>query len=244
MKIKFCGAAQTVTGSCHLIQFAGGNILVDCGMRQGADEKAMPNGEFPFDPHEITALLVTHAHIDHTGLVPLLTKRGFAGPIYSTSATAKLCEIMLADSAHIQEQDAEEQTRKNLRAGKPPAEPLYSVKDAALACERFKSIPYGTVVEVCPGVKARFTNVGHLMGSAAIEVWITEEDKTVRVAFSGDLGRGDRPIINDPDIVEGADYLVMESTYGDRNHEVTTDAEKEAELASVLRAGIAGAAIS
>ena len=239
MKIKFCGAAQTVTGSCHLIQFSGGNILVDCGMRQGADEKAMPNGEFPFDPHEITALLVTHAHIDHTGLVPLLTKRGFSGPIYSTSATAKLCEIMLADSAHIQEQDAEEQSRKNLRAGKPPAEPLYSAKDAAIACERFKSIPYGTVVEVCPGVKARFTNVGHLMGSAAIEVWITEEDKTVRVAFSGDLGRGDRPIINDPDIVEGADYLVMESTYGDRNHEVTTDAEKEAEFAAVLRAGIA-----
>ncbi len=239
MKIKFCGAAQAVTGSCHLIRFTGGNILVDCGMRQGADEKTLPNGEFPFDPREITALLVTHAHIDHTGLVPLLTKRGFKGPIFSTIATAKLCEIMLADSAHIQEQDAEEQTRKNLRAGKPPAEPLYTIKDAAMACERFKGIPYDTVFEVCPGVRARFTNVGHLLGSAAIELWVTEAGKTVRLAFSGDLGRGDRPILNDPDSLEGADYLIMESTYGDRNHSVTTDTEKEAEFAQVLRNGIA-----
>ena len=239
MKLKFCGAAQAVTGSCHLVKFEGGNILVDCGMRQGSDEKALPNGEFPFDPKEIKALLVTHAHIDHTGLVPLLTKRGFKGPIFSTEATARLCEIMLADSAHIQEQDAEEQTRKNLRAGKPPAEPLYSIKDAEAACKQFKPVPYGKRVEVCPGVSARFTDVGHLLGSAAIEVWVTEGDKTARLAFSGDIGRDDRPIINDPGSVEGADYLIMESTYGDRNHSATTDAEKEAEFAQVLREGIA-----
>ncbi|MEA5060745.1 MAG: MBL fold metallo-hydrolase [Clostridia bacterium] len=239
MKIKFCGAAQAVTGSCHLVQFNEGNILVDCGMRQGSDEKNMPNGEFPFDPKEITALLVTHAHIDHTGLVPLLTKRGFKGPIFSTSATAKLCEIMLVDSAHIQEQDAEDQTRKNLRAGKPPVEPLYSIKDAEEAQKQFKPVPYGKQVEVCPGVQARFTDVGHLLGSAAIELWITEEGKTARLAFSGDVGRDDRPIINDPDSVEGADYLIMESTYGDRNHGATTDAEKEAEFAAALKDGIA-----
>ena len=239
MKIKFCGAAQAVTGSCHLIEFAGGNILVDCGMRQGADAKTVANGDFPFEPKDITALLVTHAHIDHTGLVPLLTKRGFKGPIFSTEATAKLCDIMLADSAHIQEQDAEEQTRKNLRAGKPPAEPLYGIKDAEAACKQFKPVPYGKQVEVCPGVKARFTDVGHLLGSAAIELWITEDEKTARLAFSGDIGRDDRPIINDPDSVEGADYLIMESTYGDRNHSATTDTEKEAEFAAVLREGIA-----
>lgn len=239
MKIKFCGAAQSVTGSCHMVQFDGGSILIDCGMRQGTDAKTIPNGEFPFDPKEITALLVTHAHIDHTGLVPLLTRRGFKGPIFSTSATAKLCEIMLADSAHIQEQDAEEQTRKNLRAGKPPAEPLYSIQDAEEAHKQFRPVPYGKQVEVCPGVKARFTDVGHLLGSAAIEVWVTEEGKTARIAFSGDVGRDDRPIINDPDSIEGADYLVMESTYGDRNHSATTDAEKEAEFAAVLRDGIA-----
>lgn len=239
MKIKFCGAAKSVTGSCHLIQYNGGNILIDCGMRQGADEKVLPNGDFPFDPKEITALLVTHAHIDHTGLVPLLAKRGFKGPIFSTEATAKLCEIMLADSAHIQLQDAEEQSRKNLRAGKPPVEPLYDVKDAETAQKQFKPVPYGKQFEVCPGVLARFTDVGHLLGSAAIEVWVTEEGKTARLAFSGDIGRDDRPIINDPDSVEGADYLILESTYGDRNHSATTDAEKEAEFAAVLRAGIA-----
>jgi metallo-beta-lactamase family protein len=239
MKIKFCGAAQSVTGSCHLVQFNGGNILIDCGMRQGADAKALANEDFPFDPKEITALLITHAHIDHTGLVPLLAKRGFKGPIFSTSATAKLCEIMLADSAHIQEQDAEEQSRKNLRAGKPPVEPLYGIADAEAAQKQFKPIPYDKKFEVCPGVKARFTDVGHLLGSAAIEVWVTEDENTARLAFSGDIGRDDRPIINDPDSVEDADYLIMESTYGDRNHSASTDEEKETEFAAVLRAGIA-----
>ena len=239
MKIKFCGAAQSVTGSCHLIQFNGGNILIDCGMRQGADEKVLANGDFPFDPKEITALLLTHAHIDHTGLVPLLTKRGFKGPIFSTSATAGLCEIMLADSAHIQMQDAEEQSRKNLRAGKAPVEALYSLDDAAAAQKQFRPLQYGKQVDICLGIKARFTDVGHLLGSAAIEIWVTEEGKTAHLAFSGDLGRSGRPIINDPGIIPGADYLIMESTYGDRNHSATTEEEKEAEFAAVLRNGIA-----
>lgn len=239
MKIKFCGAAQSVTGSCHLIQFEGGNVLVDCGMRQGADAKALANGDFPFDPKEITALLVTHAHIDHTGLVPLLTKRGFKGPIFSTSATEKLCGIMLADSAHIQMQDAEEQSRKNLRAGKPPVEPLYTLEDAEQAHRQFQAVPYGEKAEVCAGVQVRFTDVGHLLGSAAIEVWVTEQGKTAHLAFSGDIGRDDRPIINDPESVEGGDYLILESTYGDRNHTATTDEEKEAQFAAVLKDGIA-----
>ncbi len=239
MKIKFCGAAQSVTGSCHLVQFKGGNILIDCGMRQGADAKALANGDFPFDPKEITAVLLTHAHIDHTGLVPLLTKRGFKGPIFSTSATVRLCEIMLADSAYIQVQDAEEQSRKNLRAGKPPVEALYDIQDAEVAQKQFRAVAYGQKVEICPGIRARFTDVGHLLGSAAIELWVTEEGKTARLAFSGDVGRDDRPIINDPDSVEGADYLILESTYGDRNHSASTDEEKEAEFAAVLRAGMA-----
>jgi metallo-beta-lactamase family protein len=222
-----------------MIEFDGGNILIDCGMRQGADTKIMAEGVFPFDPAQITALLITHAHIDHTGLVPLLVKRGFTGPAYCTGATASLCGIMLADSGHIQEQEAEYQTRKNLRAGKPPVEPLYTVADAELACKQLVPAAYGKLVDICPGVRARFSDVGHLLGSAAIELWVTEGEKTVRVAFSGDIGRSDRPIINDPHSVAAADYVVMESTYGDRNHEVTTDAQKQAQFVQVLREAIA-----
>lgn len=239
MKLRFCGAAKAVTGSCHMITFDGGSILVDCGMRQGEDAKGeYGEGDFPFVPGDIKAVLLTHAHIDHTGLVPLLVKRGFKGPIISTEATSQLCGIMLPDSAHIQEQDAEYQNRKNERAGKPLVEPLYTSQDAEAALKMFKPFRYGQILEVCPGVKARFTDVGHLLGSSAIEIWITEGGKTTRLVFSGDIGRDDRPIIKDPESPEAADYLIMESTYGDRNHEVTTDEEKEAEFARVLKNGI------
>jgi len=240
MKIRFCGAAQAVTGSCHMITWEGGSILVDCGLRQGADAKTdYGEGEFPFLPADIKAVLLTHAHIDHTGLVPLLVKQGFKGPILATEATAKLCGIMLPDSAHIQEQDAEYQNKKNKRSGKPLVEPLYDGQDAEAVLKLFRPTGYDKTVEVCPGVKARFTDVGHLLGSSAIELWVSEGGKTSRIVFSGDIGRDDRPIIKDPESPEAADYLIMESTYGDRTHDIYTDDEKEAELAEVLRNAIA-----
>ena len=240
MKIKFCGAAECVTGSCHLISFAGKNILVDCGMRQGSDAKSeLGESDFPFLPADIDAVLLTHAHIDHTGLVPLLYKRGFGGKIICTGATTDLCSIMLPDSGHIQEQEAEYQNRKNERAGKPLVAPLYTAQDAVDCIKNFQSQHYDQVFEVIEGAKARFTNVGHLLGSAAIELWIEEEGKTCSIAFSGDLGRDDRPIINDPDHIAGTDYLVMEGTYGDRNHEASTDEQKITQFANVLKTTIA-----
>jgi len=240
MHIQFCGAARTVTGSCHLIEYKGGKILVDCGMRQGSDKKGeYGEDKFPFNPTEISAALLTHAHIDHSGLFPLLVKQGFTGPIMSTEATAQLCTIMLPDSAHIQEQDAEWQNRKNQRAGKPLVEPLYTSEDAANALKQFRPVGYSSVVELLPGVKVRFNDVGHLLGSAAIEIWVEEDGKTTKLVFSGDIGRRERPIINDPVRVEGADYLIMEGTYGDRNHELVSDAAKENSFANILRAGIA-----
>ncbi len=240
MKIRFCGAARAVTGSCHMISYEGGNILVDCGMRQGADTKGdYGESEFPFDPSDISAMLLTHAHIDHSGLIPLLVKRGFTGSIFTTGATAELSGIMLPDSGHIQQQEAEYQNRKNTRAGKPLVEPLYTVEDANNALKHFQPCTYGDAVEVLPGVKAVFVDAGHLLGSAAIELWITEKDETVKVVFSGDVGRDDRPIIQDPVAIDSADYLVMEGTYGDRNHEISSARAKEAQFAKVLRAGIA-----
>ncbi|MDD4075925.1 MAG: MBL fold metallo-hydrolase [Eubacteriales bacterium] len=240
MKIRFCGAARCVTGSCHLITFADKSILVDCGMRQGADTKTgLPEGEFPFDPASLDAVLITHAHIDHTGLLPLLVKRGFKGSIYTTSATAELCSIMLPDSGHIQEQEAEYQSRKNERAGKPPVEPLYTAQDAVACMKYFKGVSYNETVTVTDGASVRFTDVGHLLGSAAIELWVEENGKKASVLFSGDVGRDDRPIIKDPESVDGADYLLLEATYGDRNHDASTDDEKKAQFANALKLAIA-----
>ena len=240
MKIRFCGAARSVTGSCHMLTANGKNILVDCGMRQGADKKTeLGEGRFPFNPAEIDAVLLTHAHIDHSGLIPLLVKQGFKGSIIATEATAELSGIMLPDSGHIQEQEAEYQTRKNLRAGKAPVDPLYTVQDAQNALKQFMPTSYGKTVTVVPGVTARFTDIGHLLGSSAIEIWAEEDGKTTKIVFSGDIGREERPIICDPEQVKGADYLVIEGTYGDRNHQESTAEAKEAHLISVLKMGIA-----
>ena len=240
MKIRFCGAARSVTGSCHMISANGKNVLVDCGMRQGADKKTeLGEDKFPFNPAEIDAVLLTHAHIDHSGLIPLLVKQGFKGSIIATDATAQLSGIMLPDSGHIQEQEAEYQTRKNLRAGKAPAEPLYTVQDAQNALKQFTPTSYGRTVSVVSGITARFNDIGHLLGSSAIEIWVEENGKTTKLVFSGDIGREERPIICDPQQVKGADYLVIEGTYGDRNHEESTAEAKEAHLISVLKMGIA-----
>lgn len=240
MKIRFCGAARSVTGSCHMISANGKNVLVDCGMRQGADKKTeLGEDKFPFNPAEIDAVLLTHAHIDHSGLIPLLVKQGFKGSIIATDATAQLSGIMLPDSGHIQEQEAEYQTRKNLRAGKAPAEPLYTVQDAQNALKQFTPTSYGRTVSVVSGITACFNDIGHLLGSSAIEIWVEENGKTTKLVFSGDIGREERPIICDPQQVKGADYLVIEGTYGDRNHEESTAEAKEAHLISVLKMGIA-----
>lgn len=240
MKLRFCGAARSVTGSCHMLSANGKKILIDCGMRQGADKKTeFGEDKFPFSPAEIDTVLLTHAHIDHAGLIPLLVKQGFTGNVIATEATTQLSSIMLPDSGHIQEQEAEYQTRKNLRAGKAPAEPLYTVQDAQNALKQFVSTSYGKIVTIAPGITARFNDIGHLLGSSSIEVWVEEDGKTTKIVFSGDIGREERPIICDPQQVKGADYLVIEGTYGDRNHQESTAEAKEAHLISVLKMGIA-----
>jgi len=240
MKLEFCGAARSVTGSCHMLTWSGKKLLVDCGMRQGADAKgAYGEDAFPFDPGEIAAVILTHAHIDHSGLLPLLVKRGFSGPILCTEATKELAAIMLPDSAHIQMQEAEWQTRKNIRAGKKAEEPIYDLDDAQAAVNLMRGAAYGETVALFPDLKVRLRDIGHLLGSAAVEIWAAEGDKTVKLVCSGDVGRGDRPILEDPETVKEADFLLLEGTYGDRDHEVSTANDKEQELISALRAGIA-----
>lgn len=216
MKLEFLGAAHEVTGSCFLLTAADRHILVDCGMEQGKD--IYRNPDIPVTPGDIDAVLLTHAHIDHSGRIPLLVKQGYSGPVYSTDATRDLCAIMLLDSAHIQESDAEWRTRKNKRAGREAEEPLYTVDDASRAVEQFVPVPYDTEKEIFPGVVISFTDVGHLLGSASITVRVTENGRTETIVFSGDIGNVNQPIIKDPTPMSTADYVVMESTYGNRSH--------------------------
>ena len=216
MKLSFYGADQCVTGSCHCLEVGGKHILIDCGLQQGRDE--IDNAALPFHPGSIDAVLVTHAHIDHSGRIPMLIKNGFAGPIITTRVTANLLDIMLQDSAHIQEQDAEYQNRKNKRAGRPEVEPIYTVADALRVREFIQTCEYGEEVPVVEGVTARFIDAGHLLGSASIKLTCHEGDETRTVVFSGDIGNVDQPIIRDPQFFDSADYVLTESTYGDRNH--------------------------
>ena len=216
MKLSFFGADQCVTGSCHCLEVNGKKILVDCGLQQGRDE--VGNEEFPFAAGSIDYVLITHAHIDHSGRVPMLVKQGFHGQILTTRLTADLIDIMLLDSAHIQESDAEWKNRKAARSGAPHVEPLYTIEDAAQVREYMTTCEYGQKVELCEGVTVEFIDAGHLLGSASILVDATEGGVTKRLVFSGDIGNVDQPIIRDPSPVTGADYVIMESTYGDRNH--------------------------
>ena len=229
MKLHFYGADRCVTGSCHCLEINGKRILVDCGLQQGRDE--LDNAMFAFNPGDIDILLVTHAHIDHTGRIPLLVKRGFTGRILTTRLTADLMHIMLLDSAHIQESDAEYQNRKGERAGREPVEPLYTAEDAMNVFKLVTTCEYGQTVELCEGVTAVFTDAGHLLGSASITLELDEGGVHKTLVFSGDIGNVDQPIIRDPQLLKRADYVVMESTYGDRNHtEVWSYTDELAEI--------------
>lgn len=216
MKLSFLGAAHEVTGSCYLLETGDYRIMVDCGMEQGKD--IYENQPMPIAMGQVDCLLLTHAHIDHSGRIPLVTKHGFKGQIFATNATTELCGIMLRDSAHIQESEAEWRNRKARRAGREEYEPLYTVADADAALRLFEGVEYGKTVEVLPGVKARFTDVGHLLGSAAIELWVSEDGIEKKLVFSGDIGNTNQPLLRDPTVLSEADYVVMESTYGDRSH--------------------------
>ena len=216
MKLTFIGADHEVTGSCHLIEACGKNILVDCGMEQGPD--LYENQEIPVSAGDIDYVLLTHAHIDHSGKIPLLCKNGFDGGIITTYATADLCSIMLRDSAHIQEFEAQWRNRKARRSGGAEYEPLYTMEHAEAAIRLLAPCDYDQTITLCDGIEVRFTDVGHLLGSAAIEVWITEKGVTKKIVFSGDIGNLDQPVLKDPQYVKDADYVVIESTYGNRTH--------------------------
>ena len=217
MKLHFYGAAQCVTGSCYLLEIGGKNILVDCGLQQGRDE--IDNSDLPFAPNTVDYVLVTHAHIDHSGRLPMLVRQGFRGRILTTRLTAQLLEIMLADSAHIQESDAEYQNRKNQRAGRPAVEPIYTMADAMATAQYIDTCEYDRRISLCDGVEVTFTDAGHLLGSASVTLDLTENGEHRTLVFSGDIGNVDQPIIRDPVLLHRGDYVVMESTYGDRNHQ-------------------------
>ncbi|MGM9521129.1 MAG: MBL fold metallo-hydrolase RNA specificity domain-containing protein [Oscillospiraceae bacterium] len=216
MKLTFIGAVHDVTGSCTLLEIGAHKILIDCGMRQGAN--AFENIELPVPASSVDCVLLTHAHIDHSGNLPLLYKNGFRGVIYATDATCSLCEIMLRDCAHIQMSDAEYKTRKARRAGEPDVEPVYDINDAEGVLRLFRRCEYAMPIRINENVTIRFTDIGHLLGSACIEVWLSEGEVHKKIVFSGDVGNTDQPIICDPMSVEEADYLMIESTYGSRNH--------------------------
>ena len=219
MKITFLGATKTVTGSNFLVEGAGKKFLVDCGMYQGSSKDEMKNSEpFPFDVKDIDFMLLTHAHIDHSGRIPKLYVEGYRNPVITTKATRDLCSIMLPDSGHIQEQEIEWRNKKRMREGKEALPPLYTAEDAIHTMEIFKPVNYDEIVEIDPNIQVRFNDAGHMLGSAIIEVWVTENGKQTKAVFTGDLGNNDIPLLSSPTMIETADYLVMESTYGSRLH--------------------------
>lgn len=219
MKITFLGATKMVTGSNFLVEGAGKKFLVDCGMYQGGDRDEMQNHEpFAYDVNEIDFMLLTHAHIDHSGRIPKLYKEGYRNPVITTKATRDLCSIMLPDSGHIQEQEIEWRNRKRMREGKEALPPLYTAQDAIDTMEIFKPINYDEIIEIDPNIYVRFNDAGHMLGSAIIEIWVKEDGKETKAVFTGDLGNNDIPLLSSPTMIDNCDYLVMESTYGGRLH--------------------------
>ncbi len=228
MEIQFIGAAQTVTGSQHLLNINGKNILLDCGLYQGKRKEAFEiNRMFKYSPSEIDVLLLSHAHIDHCGKIPGIVKNGFNGPIYTTAATVDLCQIMLRDSAHLQERDIYVVNKIRKKQHKNPFEPLYDYDDVEKAMDMFIGVQYSRPVEVAPGVLATYWDAGHILGSSGILLEINENGKNYRLGFSGDIGRNDMPIIRNPNVLRDLDLLIMESTYGNRLHDVSDAVEEE-----------------
>ncbi|WMC92030.1 MBL fold metallo-hydrolase RNA specificity domain-containing protein [Kineothrix sp. MB12-C1] len=233
MKLTFIGAAHEVTGSTHFLEVNGTYMLIDCGMEQGTS--FYENAKLPAEEAMIDYVFLTHAHVDHSGMLPGLYAKGFRGKVFATEATADLCSIMLRDCAHIQMQEAEWKNRKAKRhSGIEPHEPIYTMEDADGVIKRLVPCEYGRIIDICEGVRIRFTDVGHLLGSASIEVWLTENGVTKKIVFSGDLGNKNQPIIKDPMKTEEADYVVVESTYGDRIHSDTRP-DYVAELTEVMQ---------
>ncbi len=229
MKIHFHGAAQTVTGSQHLLEINGKQLLLDCGLYQGARKEAYEiNKTFEFSPRKVDAMLLSHAHIDHVGNLPNLVKSGYEGPVYATHATAHLADAMMRDSAKIQEQDSGYVNKKRGQRGEEPVEPLYTMEDAEEAANHLHGVDYDTAFEPLPGVVARFVEAGHILGSAAIVLDIEEHGRKFRLWFSGDIGRFEKPLLRDPVLPDAADYLLMECTYGDKPH-----ADPEASIAEL-----------
>ena len=219
MKVTFLGATKTVTGSNFLVEGAGKKFLVDCGMYQGSAADEYENeAPFLFNVDEIDFVLLTHAHIDHSGRIPKLYNEGYRNPVIATKATCDLCSIMLPDSGHIQEMEAEWKNKKRERKGEDPIPPMYTAEDAAKSIEIFKPVQYNEIVDIDENIKARFNDAGHMLGSSIIEVWITENGETKKIVFTGDLGNNDIPLLSPPTMISDADYLVMESTYGNRLH--------------------------
>ena len=225
MKLTFIGADHEVTGSCHLLEACGLNVLVDCGMEQGED--LYENQELPISYADVDYVLATHSHIDHVGMLPFIYAKGFRGQVLATRATADLCEIMLKDCAHIQESEAEWKNRKARRAGRQEEPPIYTMNDAEGVLEHFVPCDYGHTIRLAEGFEVRFTDVGHLLGSASIEIWMTEGGCSKKIVFSGDIGNEKKPLIRSPQYIFQADYVVMESTYGGRFHKSGGDHVEE-----------------
>ena len=232
MRLEFIGAAHTVTGSCYLLESQEKHFLIDCGMFQGSKRvRELNYEEFPFVPADIEGVLLTHAHVDHCGLLPKLVREGFKGTIYATKSTCELCQIMLPDSAHIQTSDAELLNRKGRRRGDTPVQALYSIDDAMEALKHLSSVPYEKDLQLADNIRVVFRDAGHILGSAFLEVYVTENGKTTKLVFSGDIGQPNQPILKDPARETGADFLIVESTYGDRLHQIY---DKETKLLEVV----------
>ena len=228
MHIEFLGAARTVTGSMHLLHVNGSRILLDCGLFQGKRaESNARNKNFPFDPASVDAVILSHAHIDHSGNLPNLVKQGYTGPIYATPATRDLCEIMLADSGHLHEKDAEFFNKKHKKNHQPPIEPLYTADDALRTMEYFRSVPYGKEFDAVKNVTVQFTDAGHILGSASVKVTVKENGTTKQIGFSGDIGRWNMPIIKDPMFMGNVEALITESTYGGKFHNPPENMEQQ-----------------
>jgi metallo-beta-lactamase family protein len=236
MDLRFLGAAREVTGSSYLIRSGQYRILVDCGLIQGSQEDEERNREpFPFDPASIDAVILTHAHLDHSGRFPMLVKEGFKGRIFSHSASRDLCRIMLKDAAYLNEKEAEWENRKRQRKHQPLVEPIYSMEEAIVALRRFRPLEYNQEYNILPGVKLCLRDAGHILGSSIVELWLKDQGVERKLVFSGDLGHVGAPILRDPELAHKADLVIMESTYGDRRHRSREDTW--AEMADIFSKG-------